>query len=165
MVQYQCPKCHSQFTTAEQVNTVRCPYCGNEFQVITGQPGQQPPQFGQQQYGQQPQYGQPQYGQQPQYGPQMAYGPQPADIGVFDAGPSGKSRGVAGLLAILLGYLGVHYFYLGKTGGGFLCILLSCVTCGCWSILTLIQGILMMTMKSDDFERKYVYSTSTMPLF
>ncbi|MBR1803567.1 MAG: NINE protein [Muribaculaceae bacterium] len=149
MVQYQCPKCHSQFTTSEQVNSVRCPYCGNEFQVISGQTGQQPPQFG----------------QQPQYGPQMAYGPQPTDIGVFESGPSGKSRGVAGLLAILIGSLGVHYFYLGKTGGGFLCILLTIITCGVWSILTLIQGIVMMTMKSDEFERKFVNSTSTMPLF
>lgn len=164
MVQYQCPKCHSQFTTATATNSVRCPYCGNEFQVISAQQGQQPPQFGQQQYGQQ-QYGQPNFGQQANYGPQMAYGPQPADIGVFDSGPSGKSRGVAGLLAILIGTLGVHYFYLGKTGGGFLCLLLSCVTCGVWGIITLIQGIIMMTMKSDEFERKYVNSTSTMPLF
>ncbi|MBO4870969.1 MAG: NINE protein [Muribaculaceae bacterium] len=152
MVQYQCPKCHSQFTTANPVNSVRCPYCGNEFQVIAGQQNQQqPPQFGQQQQY----YGQPQ--------PNMAYGP--GDIGVFDSGPSGKSRGVAGLLAILLGGLGIHYFYVGKAGGGLLCILLTMVTCGAWSILTLIQGILMMTMRSEEFERKYVYSTSTMPLF
>lgn len=123
---------------------------------------QQPYQQPQQQYQQQQQYayGQPQQPQQPQY----AYG-QPQNIGTFDSGPSGKSRGVAGLLAIFLGGLGIHYFYVGKGGGGALCILLTIVTCGAWSILTLIQGIMMLTMSSEDFERKYVYSTSTFPLF
>ena len=87
------------------------------------------------------------------------------DIGIFDAGPSGKSRGVAGLLAILIGTLGIHYFYIGKVGGGLICILLSIVTCGLWGVVTLIQGIMMLTMKSEEFERKYVNSTSTLPLF
>jgi len=135
---------------------------------------QQPPQppYDQQQqqppYGQQP-YGQQSYGQQqpPYYGPQYAYnnnyGPQ--EPGVFDCGPSGKSRGVAGLLAILLGGFGAHYFYLDKVTGGFLCILLSLVTCGIFTIVTLIQGIVMMTMRQADFEQKYVYSQSTLPLF
>lgn len=146
MVQFNCPQCHRAFAAPEQASSVRCPYCGAtiEVQPIQHQPTQQPP------------YGQPQY----------AYGqPTGTDIGVFDSGPSGKSRGVAGLLAILLGGLGVHYFYCGKAGGGLLCILLTICTCGVWSILTLIQGIMMMTMRSDEFERKYVYSTSTMPLF
>ena len=89
----------------------------------------------------------------------------PQEPGVFDSGPSGKSRGVAGLLAILLGGFGAHYFYLGKIGGGFICLLLCLVTCGLWSILTLVQGIVMMTMKQNDFEQKFVYSQSTFPLF
>lgn len=144
MINYQCPRCGRQFTTTQPVANVRCPYCGNEFNVAFGQ--QTPPQFG----------------------PQYAYGGQPyqrTDIGVFDAGPSGKSRGVAGLLAILLGAFGVHYFYVGKTVGGFLCLLLSIVTCGLWEIIAIIQGIIMMTMRSEEFEQKYVYSQSTMPLF
>ena len=81
------------------------------------------------------------------------------------SGPEGKSRGVAGLLAILLGGLGVHYFYLGKVGGGILTILLSIVTCGIWSIINLIQGILMLCMTNEEFERKYVINPSTFPLF
>ncbi|MCC8038121.1 MAG: TM2 domain-containing protein [Bacteroidales bacterium] len=72
---------------------------------------------------------------------------------------------MAGVLAILLGGLGVQYFYLGKIGGGFITILLSLCTCGCWSILTLVQGILMLTMPNQEFERKYVYSNSVFPLF
>ncbi len=91
--------------------------------------------------------------------------PPVTDIGVFDVGPSGKSRGVAGLLAILLGGLGIHYFYCGKVGGGFICILLTIVTCGIWTILTLIQGIMMMCMKHEEFERKYVINPATFPLF
>ena len=95
----------------------------------------------------------------------MNYGMPVGEIGVFDSGHSGKSRGIAGILAILLGTLGIHYFYLGKTSGGLICILLSLVTCGIWGIITLIQGIIMMTMKQDDFERKYVNTDKTLPLF
>ena len=158
MIQYQCPQCGKPFATEMPAQRVRCPYCGHEFTTAYGSV---PPQYG----GPQPPYG---YGQ-PQYiygQPQYAYGPMPgAEPGVFDNGPSGKSRGVAGLLAILIGGLGAHYFYLGKTGGGLLCILLSLVTCGLWPWIMLVQGIVMMTMRQSDFEQKYIYSQSTMPLF
>lgn len=87
--------------------------------------------------------------------------------GVYEAGayPSGKSKVAAGVLAILLGGLGVQYFYLGKVGGGFLTILLTLVTCGVWEILMLVQGILMLTMTDEEFNRKYVYTDKTLPLF
>lgn len=81
------------------------------------------------------------------------------------SGPEGKSRGVAGLLAILIGSLGVHYFYLGKVGAGLLTILLSLITCGLWSVVTLVQGILMLCMSNEEFERKFVSTPSTFPLF
>lgn len=141
MYQYQCPRCGSQFMLPNAMNSVRCPSCGEQFQAVM--PEATPPQFGT---------------------PNYAYG-APAAPGVFDQGPSGKSRGVAGLLAILLGSLGIHYFYVGKTGGGFLCILLSLITCGLWSIIPLIQGILMLTMTQEQFESKYVNTPSTFPLF
>ncbi|MBD5175092.1 MAG: TM2 domain-containing protein [Bacteroidales bacterium] len=84
----------------------------------------------------------------------------------FDScGPEGKSRGVAALLAIFLGYLGVQYFYLGKTQAGIITIVLSLVTCGVWELITLIQGILMLCMTNEEFRRKYVTTTSTFPLF
>ena len=82
-----------------------------------------------------------------------------------NGGWSGKSKIVAGLLAILLGYLGVQYFYCGKVGGGFLTILLSLVTCGMWYVITLIQGIYMLTLSDRDFDNKFVYTTSTFPIF
>ena len=74
-------------------------------------------------------------------------------------------RGVAALLAILIGSLGVQYFYLGKTGAGLITIGLSLITCGFWSVVTLIQGILMLCMTNETFRQKYVETTSTFPLF
>ena len=91
--------------------------------------------------------------------------------GVFDNGLSGKSRGVAGLFAILLGCFGVHFFYVGKTGAGVLNLVLFFVG---WillfipplvvSVLSLVQGILMLTMTQEDFERKYVYGQGFYPI-
>lgn len=87
------------------------------------------------------------------------------NIGPFDEGPTGRSRGIAGLLAIFLGYLGIQYFYLGKTNAGIIAILISLVTCGSASIIWFIQGILMIAMSEPEFERKFIYTSSTFPLF
>ena len=76
-----------------------------------------------------------------------------------------SQRVLCGVFAIILGYLGVQYFIIGKTAGGFLSILLSLVTCGLWSIVTLIQGIMMLTMSDENFKRTYIDSTSVMPLW
>ena len=87
------------------------------------------------------------------------------EMNAFNVGPRGKSRGVAGLLAILLGCVGIQYFYCGKTSAGLLAILISLVSCGSASVLWFIQGILMIAMPQDQFEQKFVYSPSTFPLF
>lgn len=78
---------------------------------------------------------------------------------------SSKSKTTAGILALLLGGLGIQYFYVGKVGAGFLTILLSIVTCGIWEVLMFIQGILMLTMTQQEFDQKYVFSDKTLPLF
>ncbi|MCM1028764.1 MAG: TM2 domain-containing protein [Pseudoflavonifractor sp.] len=88
-----------------------------------------------------------------------------SNIGPFDEGPSGKSRGVAGLLAIFLGTLGIQYFYLGKSTAGVLTLIITLCSCGIANILWLIQGIMMIAMSEDEFERKYINTTSTFPLF
>ena len=68
----------------------------------------------------------------------------------------------AGLLAILLGWLGIHKFYLGYTGPGV--ILLLAGTLG-WilvvppliaAIVGLIEGILYLTKSDEEFVRIYV---------
>ncbi len=83
----------------------------------------------------------------------------------FTDGPEGKSRGVTALLAILVGSLGVQYFYLGKVAAGIITIILTLVTCGTWSFVTLVQGILMFCMDNITFRNKYVINPSAFPLF
>ena len=83
----------------------------------------------------------------------------------FDSDPMGKSRGVAAILAILIGGVGVHYFYLGKVVAGLICLLLTIVTCGFWSLITFIQGIVFFCMDNYTFDRKFVYSNTTFPVF
>ena len=144
---HHCPECGKQYSTQDQVSRVKCPYCGAETSVAySEQPNQQqPPQFGYQQ-------------------------PNQASTGnIFDEGPSGKSRGLAGLLAILLGSLGVHYFYMGKNTGGIVFLLVSILSCGCLApvtgIIALIQGIMFFTTSQQEFERKWVNYVSDIPLF
>ena len=88
------------------------------------------------------------------------------------SGPAGQGtvggdskKTLCGIMAILFGTLGIQYFLVGKVAGGFITILLSIVTCGLWGIVTLIQGILMLTMTDEQFYNKYVASTSVLPLF
>ena len=90
---------------------------------------------------------------------------QMSDNAFDPCGPEGKSRGVAALLAILLGGLGIQYFYMGKTTAGIISIVLSIVTCGLRNVVMLVQGILMFCMTNQQFRQKYVLSTSTLPLF
>jgi hypothetical protein len=83
----------------------------------------------------------------------------------FDSCPEGKSRGVYAILAILLGAIGIHYFYVNKTTAGLITILLSIVTCGGWELITFIQGILALIMTNREFRRKFVLSNTTFPVF
>lgn len=74
---------------------------------------------------------------------------------------SAKSKTTAGILAICLGGLGIHKFYLDKNGQGILLLLLSIFFC--WTIFvplliglfTLIEGIGLLCMSDSDFETKY----------
>lgn len=72
---------------------------------------------------------------------------------------------VTGILAIILGGLGIHYFYIGKTTAGLIAILLSFCSCGIWPVITLIQGILILLMSDDEFKEKYIDTDQTFPLF
>ncbi len=65
----------------------------------------------------------------------------------YGAGVSPRSRIVAGVLGILLGYFGVHRFYLGYTGVGVLQIILTFATGGIAGIWGFIEGILCLTTR------------------
>lgn len=141
----------------EKLNT--CPRCG-----ATLQPNQQYCHRCGTQSVQTPNNSNPSFNDRNAWAPGQP-SPQWYNNDPFAEGPEGKSRGLTALLAILFGSLGIQYFYLGKVGGGLLTILLSLITCGIWSLLVLIQGILMFTMDNNTFRNKYVLSNSFMPLF
>ncbi len=62
---------------------------------------------------------------------------------------SDKSKMVAGLLGIFLGYLGVHRFYLGYTKIGIIQLLVLLPTCGLSSFWGLVEGIMIFAGAID----------------
>ena len=144
---HNCPECGKQYSTQEKVNRVKCPYCGAETNVSYSD---QQPNF-QEQWR--------------QFGNQASN----ALDSVFNNGPSGKSRGITGLLALLMGAFGLHYFYIGKTNAGILFLLVSLLSCGVlgtvtW-VISVIQAVLFFTSTQQEFEQRWVYSPSNIPLF
>ena len=66
----------------------------------------------------------------------------------------------AGLLAIFLGGLGIHKFYLGMNTAGLIMLLVSVLTCGiAWSvmhIIGLVEGIMYLVKSDEDFYQTYI---------
>ncbi len=64
-----------------------------------------------------------------------------------------RNRTTAGLLAIFLGWLGIHKFYLGQGGQGVLYLLFF------WTVIPgiigLIEGIIYLSMTEEAFQQKY----------
>ena len=71
-----------------------------------------------------------------------------------------KDKLVAGLLAIFLGTLGIHKFYLGYTKSGVIMLLVSLLTFGVgatvMAVIALIEGILYLTKSDAEFYQTYV---------
>lgn len=77
-------------------------------------------------------------------------------------GYPGKSRVTAALLAFFLGGLGVHKFYLGRTGAGlamlfgsllgFILLFIPNVVVG---IIALIDFIVLLAMSDGEFHQRY----------
>jgi len=61
---------------------------------------------------------------------------------------------VAGILAILLGVLGIHKFYLGYTKEGVIQLILG-LLCGIGGLIGLIEGIIYLTKTDEDFYQTY----------
>lgn len=64
-----------------------------------------------------------------------------------------KDKNVAAILALFLGGLGVHKFYLGRIGTGVL-YLVFCLTVIPW-VLGLIDFFVLALMDSDEFHRRF----------
>jgi TM2 domain-containing membrane protein YozV len=74
--------------------------------------------------------------------------------------PGAEKKIVAGVLAILLGTLGIHKFYLGYNTAGIIMLLVTLLTCGfagviIW-IIALIEGITYLTKTDEEFVATYV---------
>lgn len=80
---------------------------------------------------------------------------------------SEKNKIVAGILAILFGWLGAHKFYLGYIGPGLFCFLTNIVG---WAVIfymfglpnflvpaiTAIEGVIYLLTTDEEFEKNYV---------
>lgn len=131
-----CPECQRQ----SSLDAALCQYCGRKFTTQFAPP---PPPSPLQ--------------TQAFYSPHATgpyYAPAPGSIG------SSHSKLAAGLIAIFLGALGIHGFYLQNTNMGLTFLLVTVLTCGfggiLMGILSLIQGIIMLSSDDADFHRKFV---------
>ena len=121
-----CPQCGAPTLAG----ATKCEYCGASIPQAT--PAAQPVQQAQP--------------QQVVYVQQSVANPERANWPI-------KNKIVAGLLAILLGGLGIHKFYLGQGGKGILYLIF------CWayipSLLGIIEGITILCSNDENFQIKY----------
>lgn len=118
-----CPQCGAP----AQEGATKCEYCGAAIAQST-QPVQQ---------------AQP---QQVVYVQQTAANPERANWPI-------KNKIVAAILALILGGLGIHKFYLGQSGKGIMYLIF------CWTyipaILAFIEGITILCSNDENFQIKY----------
>lgn len=67
--------------------------------------------------------------------------------------PNGKSRIATALLAFFLGAFGVHKFYLGQIGRGFLYLLFFWTAIP--AIIAFVEFIIFLVMSDEEFVAKY----------
>ena len=75
-----------------------------------------------------------------------------------------KSKVTAGVLALLLGGIGIHKFYMGAWGWGLVYIVFFWT----WipALAALVEGIRYLTLSDADFQRKAAQSsTAPLPFF
>lgn len=68
-----------------------------------------------------------------------------------------KDRTISAILAILLGYFGIHHFYLGNTSIGLTYLLLSVLSCGALApviaLLGIVDGVIYLVKPEAEFQR------------
>lgn len=64
-----------------------------------------------------------------------------------------RSRLLAAIFAIILGSVGVQFFYLNKIGLGILCVCFMYT--GIPTLIGVIQGVMFLKMSDAEFEEKY----------
>jgi TM2 domain-containing membrane protein YozV len=73
-----------------------------------------------------------------------------------------SKRVIAGILAIILGPLGIHKFILGYTTQGVILLASTIITCGIGAVITsiigLVEGIIYLTKSDEEFV--YMYQTN-----
>ncbi len=77
-----------------------------------------------------------------------------------------KDHVAAGLLAIFLGFLGIHKFYLGYNTSGFIMLAVSilgslltfCLAGAVMWVIAIVEGILYLTKSQTEFEQTYVFN-------
>lgn len=62
---------------------------------------------------------------------------------------------ICGILAIVIGSLGIHKFILGYTKEGIIQIIISIFTCGIGGLIGLIEGIIYLTKSDEEFYQTY----------
>ena len=62
---------------------------------------------------------------------------------------------LAGIMGILFGGFGIHKFILGYTQEGIIQIVVTIVTCGIFSIVGFIEGIIYLTKSDEEFYQTY----------
>lgn len=136
MAENVCPQCGAPIDPG----ATECKFCGEKLAVQQAAQQVQQPQTV---YVQQP---------QPQVVIQQAAPQQVYMTGINPAWPV-KSKVAAGILAIFLGGIGVHKFYMGKIGMGILYILF------CWTgipaCVGFIEGIIYLCSNDENFQLKH----------
>lgn len=143
-----CPQCGAPIDPGAG----ECKFCGEKLaqQQVNQQYNQQSQQLNNQQFNQQA-------AQQRSVQPQPIYVQQPVTQNIYTTAINPawpvKSKVAAGLLAIFLGGLGIHKFYLGKVGMGILYLVF------CWTyipgIIAFVEGIIYLCSNDENFQLKH----------